>query len=58
MTDDERRRIAEEADFRSEIKQRVKVLESQLGFVVKGLVAIASAIGITIWNSLSGGIFK
>lgn len=58
MTDDERERIEREARHKADTDSRLASLEKQLGLILKGLGVVATAIGISIWNTLSGGIFK
>lgn len=58
MTDDERHRIAEDAKLKAETDARIVSLEGKVSLILKGLGAVATAIALSIWNTLSGGIFK
>ena len=58
MTDDDRERIEAEATHKAAVNSRLKALEDKVSLILKGLGIAAIAIGTSIWNTLSGGIFK
>jgi hypothetical protein len=58
MTEAERERIAAEATEKADLRARVKALEGKVSLILKGLAIGAAMIATSIWDTLSGGIFR
>jgi hypothetical protein len=58
MTEGERERIAAEATEKADLRARVIALEGKVSLILKGLGVGAIMIATSIWNTLSGGVFK
>jgi hypothetical protein len=58
MTEEERDRIAAEATEKANTHARVTALEGKVSLILKGLGVGAAMIAASIWDKLSGGIFR
>lgn len=58
MDDETRDRIERDAKLKADTEARIRALEGKVALILKGLGIAAVGIGASIWNTLSGGIFK
>lgn len=59
MTEEiDRDRIEADAAHKANTEARISALEQKVVLILKGLGIAATAIGMSIWNTISGGIFK
>lgn len=58
MTEGERERIAAEAKWKAETTAEIKALKSKVKLILQGFGIAATALGLSILDKLSGGIFK